>query len=142
MSISSCFNIINSDLCFRMIGTIFWECVCCSYTDSRRIKIRVIPSEPGSLFAAFWSFLLPSKRRIHIHTVCKECVHERGFTFPDEQLSVIWKARQQFYWDYKCPWTRQSWRFWILSAECQAINDTISQNQEISLHLSVSAFLT
>ncbi|CAG8902294.1 unnamed protein product [Penicillium egyptiacum] len=125
-----------------MIGEISWECVCCPFKDSRSLKMEMRSSDPGSCWTAFWSFILPAKRRVYIHTVCRTCIEERDFTFPDEQLSVIWKARGQFYFENRSSWARTSWRYWLPSSECQAINNSIAQNGKLALLLSVNASLS
>lgn len=126
----------------RMIGTVFWECICCSARGSRRLKIRSLTSDPGSCSPAMWSFILPSKRRVYIHTVCGKCAFDKGFAFPDEQLNLLWKARGQFYFKEQPPWTSRSWRFWLPGSEFLAIQKTIFQNKELRLNLSVVAGLS
>jgi hypothetical protein len=49
--------------------------------------------QPASQFATTLMFLLPSKRHICIHTICKGCVHVRQFVFPDEQIRIIWEGQ-------------------------------------------------
>ncbi|KAJ5474008.1 hypothetical protein N7475_003574 [Penicillium sp. IBT 31633x] len=99
-------------------------------------------SEPGSCWMALWSFILPAKRRVYIHTVCRSCIEERDFTFPDEQLSAIWKARAQFYFENRSSWVRTSWRYWLPSSKCQEVNNLISQNGKLTLWLAVNASLS
>ncbi|CRL19503.1 unnamed protein product [Penicillium camemberti] len=125
-----------------MIGTIFWECVCCPFKESRSLKVKFRSSDPGSCWTAVWSFILPAKRRVYIHTVCRTCIEERDFTFPDEQLSVIFKARELYYFENRSSWASTSWRYWVPSSECQAVNNMILRNGKLTISLAINVSLS
>lgn len=124
-----------------MLGSVSWCCVCCDSKDTRSVRVRAMKHQPASQFTAFLLFLLPMKRKICIHTICKECVQTRQFVFPDEQMSIIWKARVQSKFSKSIPWRKQGWNLWVPSTECQEINQLMIDSGEICLTIYMDAFL-
>lgn len=124
-----------------MLGSVSWQCVCCASKDTQCVRVRSMKDQPASQFATILMFLLPSKRHICIHTICKECVKARQFVFPDEQMSIIWKARVQSKLFTPIPWRKQNWHLWLPSTECQEINQLIMDSGEVHLSIYMDTFL-
>lgn len=124
-----------------MKATVSWSCVSCLDTCSWPASIKVIPYDPGSSFTTLWSFFLPAKRRIHIHTLCKQCMEEKQCYLPDDQLNAVLKKRDQITYTKRLPWVKQQWDFWISCAEVERINGVWQRNGEVSLHLYNGASL-
>lgn len=124
-----------------MLGFVSWQCVCCASKDAQCVRVRAMKHQPASQFATILMFLLPSKRHICIHTICKECVQARQFVFPDEQMSIIGKARVQSKLFTPIPWRKQSWHLWLPSTECQEINQLIMDSGEVRLSIYMDTFL-
>lgn len=118
-----------------MRGIICWSCVSCLELESHGLEIRLIPYDPGSSFTILWSYLLPPKRRINIHTLCQSCLEKVGCIPLEQQLDMLLKDRNQQLHKIKTTWIRQEWRFWIPNLEYREIKDAVRENEEIFLHL-------
>jgi hypothetical protein len=99
----------------------------------------MLPRDPGSFIVALWSFCLPSKRRINLYTLCKRCIDDEGWYASEEQLMVICKKRDQFFYCESLPWVKQQWNFWLSCSEVQRINDAAAQDGSIIFNLCVGA---
>jgi hypothetical protein len=58
----------------------------------------------------------------------------------EEQVGIIFKHRDQHLFNRKVPWIRQKWSFWIPNLEYQGIQESVGENQEISVHLFGNAY--
>jgi hypothetical protein len=99
----------------------------------------MLPRDPGSFTVALWSFFLPSKRRINLHTICRRCIDDEGWYTSEEQLIVICKKRDQISYCERLPWVKQQWNFWLSCSEVQRINDAAAQDGSIIFNLCVGA---
>ena len=124
-----------------MLGSVSWYCVCCDSNDTQFVRVRAMKHQPASHFTTLLLFLLPTKRKICIHTICKECVQTRQLAFPDEQMSIIWKARVGSKFSNSIPWRKQPWNLWVPSTECQEINQLMMDSGEMCLSIYMDAFL-
>lgn len=124
-----------------MRGTVSWACVSCLETFYRPISIKFIPYDPGATFITFWSFVLPAKKYVNIHTLCSSCMHELQCHQPEEQLAVILKKRDQVAYTKRLSWVNQQWDLWISCVECQRINEVFQETGEVILHLGNSVFV-
>lgn len=123
-----------------MKGSISWLCISCSGSETHDLKIRLIPYDPASSVTIFWSLFLPAKRHINMHTICHTCLQKLGGLSYEEQVGMIFKHRDQYLFNQKVAWIRQEWRFWIPNLEYRDIQESVRENQEISLHLFGNAY--
>lgn len=122
-----------------MRGIISWSCVSCLQHDSSKIDIKVVPHDPGSRVLALWSFFLPSKRRVIIHTLCKRCIGDEGWYTSEVQLAFICQKRDQSLYGERLSWVKQQWSFWLSCSEVQRVNDALVQNGTLIFNLCIGA---
>ena len=126
----------------RMKGSLIRSRVLCLESEINDLEIKLVPYDPGSTFAVLWSFILPSKRRININTLCDACLEDIDCISAKEELDVILKKREQTMSKRKATWVRQQWEFWVTSSEYQAIYDTLQEKNGLSVHLFGNAALS
>ena len=118
-----------------MKGTVTWFCASCNDSDTHRMNIRILAHDPGSYLVSFWSWFIPAKRRVKINTICARCLEETQLLSQEEQEIFIQKKKDQIMYKKSVAWRKQEWELWVTFLECQGINDSANELNEMIIHL-------
>lgn len=116
----------------RIMGQITWACLHCKASEYRDWKPTYVPYDPAANMETFLSYLIRSKRSIHIHTVCAGCCDEKGIVTEAEQMTLITESAGQL----DGPKSRMPWRcrrreFCCTFVECKKIMEA----DNVRLHI-------
>ena len=97
-------------------------------------------SDPGTGYIALLSHILPARKRVNIHSLCKECglrddieeIQEIQFSRSGARFKAFWEGRA---------WAGNEWHFWVPSAQSKRLKDDLERDGEIYLHLRLETSL-